>query len=104
VVCALFILSHPVLFRWLRSRGLLSCRDPLPSILVRFAGYMLPHPLIHLVRLKLQTSSSAVSPIEVLSAAIEDLGNETDYLTEKATDAIAKWRKENASGGVMDQF
>ncbi len=77
---------------------------PCSSILVRFAGYMLPHPLIHLVRLKLQTSSSAVSPIEVLSAAIEDLGNETDYLTENATDAIAKWKKENSSGGVMDHF
>jgi DNA-directed RNA polymerase subunit L len=65
---------------------------------------MLPHPLLHVVRLKLQTNSSAVSPIEVLSAAIEDLGNETDYLTENTTDAIAKWKKENASGGVMDQF
>lgn len=65
---------------------------------------MLPHPLIHLVRLKLQTNSSGVSPIEVLSAAIEDLGNETDYLTEKANDAIAKWKKENASGRVMDTF
>lgn len=70
---------------------------------VRFTGYMLPHPLIHLVRLKLQTNSSTVSPVEVLSSAIEDLGNETDYLTEKATDAITKWKKENAAGG-MDQF
>mmetsp|Transcript_32770 Transcript_32770/g.71900 ORF Transcript_32770/g.71900 Transcript_32770/m.71900 type:complete len:128 (-) Transcript_32770:449-832(-) len=74
-------------------------RDPS----VRFAGYMIPHPLIHRVELRIQTSSSTVSPVEVLSSAIEDLGNETDHLIAQATEAIEIWRKENDQG-VMGQF
>lgn len=54
-------------------------RDPK----VRFAGYMLPHPLTNCLRLKLQTTSSTTAPIEALSAAIEDLQNETDHLTTR---------------------
>mmetsp|Transcript_39385 Transcript_39385/g.57913 ORF Transcript_39385/g.57913 Transcript_39385/m.57913 type:complete len:136 (-) Transcript_39385:509-916(-) len=70
---------------------------------VRFTGYMLPHPLIHKLNLKIQTSSSQVTPVEVLSSAIVDLGSETDYLTDKVADAIAKWRKENdAEGGAEE--
>ena len=74
-------------------------RDPA----VRFAGYMLPHPLIHRMDLKIQTNSSTVAPVEVLSAAIEDLANETDHLITQTTDAIEKWKKEN-SAGLMGQF
>lgn len=74
-------------------------RDPS----VRFAGYMIPHPLIHRVELRVQTSSSTVSPVEVLSSAIEDLGNETDHLIAQATESIETWRKENDQG-VMGQF
>ena len=70
---------------------------------VRFAGYMLPHPLIHKFDLKIQTSSSTVAPVEVLSAAIEDLANETDHLITQTTDAIDKWKQEN-NAGVMEQF
>jgi|Transcript_7271 DNA-directed RNA polymerase II subunit RPB11 len=74
-------------------------RDPA----VRFAGYMMPHPLIHRFDMKIQTSSSTVAPVEVLSAAIEDLANETDHLITQTTDAIDKWRKENDTG-VMSQY
>jgi len=74
-------------------------RDPA----VRFTGYMMPHPLINSLNLKIQTSSSTVAPVEVLSAAIEDLSNETDHLTTQVNDAIDKWKKENNSG-VMGQF
>ena len=54
-------------------------RDPK----VRFAGYMMPHPLENCLRLKLQTTSSTTAPMEALSAAIEDLQNETDHLTTR---------------------
>ena len=74
-------------------------RDPS----VRFAGYMIPHPLINRVDMRIQTTSSTVSPVEVLSSAIEDLGNETDHVMSQATDAIEAWRKENDQG-VMGQF
>lgn len=74
-------------------------RDPS----VRFAGYMIPHPLINRIDMRIQTSSSTVSPVEVLSSAIEDLGNETDHVMSQATDAIEAWRKENDQG-VMGQF
>lgn len=74
-------------------------RDPS----VRFAGYIHPHPLVHFIDLKIQTNSSTVAPVEVLSSAIEDLGNETDHLITQLTDAIEEWQKENDTG-VMGQF
>merc|ERR1712157_658866 len=66
-------------------------RDPS----VRFVGYRIPHPLVHLVELRIQTNSSTVAPVEVLSCAIEDLQNETDHLMTQVSDALDKWRKEN---------
>jgi DNA-directed RNA polymerase II subunit RPB11 len=74
-------------------------RDPS----VRFAGYQHPHPLVHYLNLKIQTNSSTVAPVEVLSSAIEDLSNETDHLITAFTDAVDEWRKENETG-VMGQF
>jgi DNA-directed RNA polymerase II subunit RPB11 len=66
-------------------------RDPA----VRFTGYQHPHPLLHYIDLKVQTNSSTVSPAEVLSNAIEDLGGETDHLTQAFESAVEKWKKEN---------
>eukprot|EP00568_Trieres_chinensis_P004994 CAMPEP_0183296804 /NCGR_PEP_ID=MMETSP0160_2-20130417/4241_1 /TAXON_ID=2839 ORGANISM="Odontella Sinensis, Strain Grunow 1884" /NCGR_SAMPLE_ID=MMETSP0160_2 /ASSEMBLY_ACC=CAM_ASM_000250 /LENGTH=127 /DNA_ID=CAMNT_0025458479 /DNA_START=106 /DNA_END=489 /DNA_ORIENTATION=- len=74
-------------------------RDPS----VRFAGYMMPHPLIHKLRLKVQTSSSTVAPVHVLSSAIDDLASETDFLITQVNNAIDKYKKENDQG-VMSQF
>lgn len=74
-------------------------RDPQ----VRFTGYIHPHPLSHYIDLKIQTTSSTVAPVEVLSSAIEDLAGETDHLITQTTDAINKWKKENQSG-VMGQL
>ena len=62
---------------------------------VRFAGYYHPHPLLNYMDMKIQTNSSTVAPIEVLSAAIEDLSNETDHLISQVTDSIEEWRKQN---------
>ena len=64
---------------------------------VKFAGYMHPHPLIHKIHLKIQTSTSQVAPADTLSAAIEDLSNETDHLITQVTDALDKWKKEHDS-------
>jgi DNA-directed RNA polymerase II subunit RPB11 len=66
-------------------------RDPT----VRFAGYQHPHPLLNYINLRVQTNSSNVSPAEVLTNAIEDLGSETDHLMTQFQDAVEKWRKEN---------
>lgn len=74
-------------------------RDPS----VRFAGYIHPHPLVHFINMKIQTNSSTVAPVEVLSSSIEDLSNETDHLLTALTDAIDDWKKENDTG-VMGQF
>ena len=74
-------------------------RDPS----VRFAGYIHPHPLLHYIDLKIQTNSSTVAPVEVLSSAIEDLANETDHLITQVQEAIENWRKDNEQG-VMGQF
>jgi DNA-directed RNA polymerase II subunit RPB11 len=56
------------------------------------------------IELKIQTNSSTVAPIEVLSAAIEDLSNETDHLISQVSDAIEDWRKENEAAGGVSQF
>mmetsp|Transcript_3808 Transcript_3808/g.5554 ORF Transcript_3808/g.5554 Transcript_3808/m.5554 type:complete len:127 (-) Transcript_3808:1274-1654(-) len=69
-------------------------RDPM----VRFAGYIHPHPLVHFFDFKIQTNSSTVAPQEVLSSAIEDLSNETDHLITAFTDALDDWKKENEKG------
>lgn len=74
-------------------------RDPS----VRFVGYIMPHPLTHFLDLKIQTTSSTVAPVEVLSSAIEDLAGETDHLITVASDAITRWKKENQAG-VMGGF
>mmetsp|Transcript_20404 Transcript_20404/g.24522 ORF Transcript_20404/g.24522 Transcript_20404/m.24522 type:complete len:124 (-) Transcript_20404:250-621(-) len=66
-------------------------RDPS----VRFAGYYHPHPLVHYLDLKIQTTTSNVAPVEVLSSAIEDLSNEADHLITQVSDSIDQWRKEN---------
>lgn len=55
------------------------------------------------IELKIQTNSSTVAPIEVLSAAIEDLSNETDHLISQVSESIEEWRKEN-DAGAMSQF
>lgn len=74
-------------------------RDPS----VRFAGYIHPHPLVHYLDVKIQTNSSTVAPVEVLSSAIEDLANETDHLITQVQEAMEHWRKNNEQG-VMGQF
>lgn len=74
-------------------------RDPA----VKFAGYMHPHPLIHKINLKVQTSTSQVAPAETLSAAIEDLSNETDHLITQMTDAMEKWKRENDTMGMLGE-
>ena len=66
-------------------------RDPS----VRFAGYYHPHPLVHHINLKIQTNNSTVAPVEVLTSAIEDLGNETDHLITQFQDAIESFKREN---------
>ena len=61
---------------------------------VRFTGYRIPHPLVHFVELKIQTASSNVSPTEVLSAAIEDLSNECDFLQTAVQDSLDNWQRD----------
>ena len=74
--------------------NLLRCqlhRDPQ----VKFVGYQHPHPLVHYIDLKIQTSSATTDPKAVLSNAIEDLGGETDHLITQLDEALEKWYKEN---------
>ena len=68
---------------------------------VKFAGYMHPHLLVYKIHLKIQTSTSQVALVEVLSAAIEDLSDETDHLITQVNDAIDKWRKDDDTGVVL---
>lgn len=65
---------------------------------VRFAGYKIPHPLVHQVEMKIQTTSSTLAPIDVLYNAVEDLMEETSTLEREAKSAIERWKKENNAG------
>lgn len=72
---------------------------------MRFAGYIHPHPLVYFLKLKIQTNSSTVAPIEVLSSTIEDLSNETDHLISQFTDAFEEWRKDHdVNAAAIPQF
>lgn len=62
---------------------------------VRFAGYIHPHPLVHFINMRIQTSSATTDPKAVLSNAIEDLSGETDHLITQFEEALDKWQKEN---------
>lgn len=75
-------------------------RDPC----VRFAGYKIPHPLIHRIDMKIQTTSSNSAPIDVLYNAVEDLMEETNTLERETKSAIERWKKENNPGGGMSQY
>ncbi|CAM9198626.1 unnamed protein product [Choristocarpus tenellus] len=46
---------------------------------VRFAGYVQPHPLENKIHVKVQTNGDN-TPVDALSAAIEDLSQEMDVL------------------------
>eukprot|EP00985_Skeletonema_marinoi_P022311 scaffold14223_cov87-Skeletonema_marinoi.AAC.1 len=67
------------------------------------------HTVANLLRMQLlrdpavQTSTSQVAPAETLSAAIEDLSNETDHLITQVTDAIEKWKRENDTMGMLGE-
>lgn len=47
---------------------------------VRFAGYKVPHPLIHSCHVKVQTMDSRTSPVSAFESALEDLGLEVDTI------------------------
>lgn len=59
---------------------------------VRFAGYRIPHPLVHYVELKIQTNSSTLAPLDVLYNAVEDLMEETSTLQREVTSAIERFK------------
>lgn len=75
-------------------------RDPQ----VKFAGYMHPHPLVNRIHLKVQTSTSQVAPTESLSAAIEDLSNETDHLITVSLQSDVDRRVEVRDSFTMAAF
>ncbi|CAM9429938.1 unnamed protein product [Chrysoparadoxa australica] len=58
---------------------------------VRFAGYMQPHPLEHVIQLKVQTNGET-TPLDSLSTAVEDLASEVDALVHSFQDAVETYR------------
>jgi DNA-directed RNA polymerase II subunit RPB11 len=67
---------------------------------VRFAGYIQPHPLEHHIIVKVQTNGE-VSPIDAVSAAVEDLTSELDNLKDRFQEGALRCRHEqDSSRGV----
>ena len=69
---------------------------------VHFVGYMMPHPLINRLEMKIQTTSGNVNPREVLLAAVEDLSNETAHLTEGFKRELAEFEERKQREGAGD--
>ncbi|GMI63278.1 hypothetical protein ScalyP_jg8660 [Parmales sp. scaly parma] len=59
---------------------------------VRFAGYIMPHPLINKLDLKIQTKDYTTTPKASLQYALDDLINETEHINEKLGEAINDWK------------
>ena len=83
------------------TMGNLICQQLLRDKYVRFAGYKVPHLLVHRIELKIQTTTSNKTPTFVLGEAFEDLIEETRILQSEAQSAIEKWKKENNMGVNM---
>lgn len=86
------------------TAGNLICQQLLRDSCVRFAGYRVPHPLVHRIDLKIQTTSSTLAPVDVLYNAVEDLMEETNTLELQAKSAIERWKKENSVGDSMSTY
>ena len=51
---------------------------------VRFAGYKVPHPLIHSCHIKVQTMDSMTNPVSAFESALQDLSMEVDSIETPA--------------------
>ena len=71
---------------------------------VQFVGYMMEHPLVNRLDLKVQTSSSNVAPYDVVGNAIERLQDETEVIRKEFEDARKKFKeeggREEGEGGI----
>ena len=83
------------------TMGNLICQQLLRdnSNFVRFAGYKVPHPLVHRIELKIQTTNSNVTPIDVLDTVLLDLNEKTENLQSEFRSEVERWKKENNMGG-----
>ena len=61
---------------------------------VKFAGYQLPHPLMNICRVKIQTSGKK-SPVATFQDSVEDLQAEMETLDRQFREQIQ--RKKNAA-------
>jgi DNA-directed RNA polymerase II subunit RPB11 len=59
----------------------------------RFVGYMLPHPLVHVCNVKVETEKEA-TPVAVFGQAVGDLRGEVELLDRGFRDECARAREE----------
>lgn len=69
---------------------------------VHFVGYMMPHPLINRLEMKIQTISGNIRPNEVLREAVEDLSNECDHLNENFRAQLEEFEQKRQREGAGD--
>uniref|UniRef100_A0A6U1NZH5 DNA-directed RNA polymerase RBP11-like dimerisation domain-containing protein n=1 Tax=Fibrocapsa japonica TaxID=94617 RepID=A0A6U1NZH5_9STRA len=71
---------------------------------VRFAGYQHPHPLVHHLLVKIQTTDPPANPIQAMSTSIEDLSSEFDFLEQRFKEDIDRFKQDRQSGAGSMQF
>jgi DNA-directed RNA polymerase II subunit RPB11 len=60
---------------------------------VRFAGYRIPHPLIHEAHVRVETVDARTTPVNVLDAALADLQLEMETLERKWDAAVTDYER-----------
>ena len=64
---------------------------------MRFAGYKIPHPLVHDVVFKVQTEGEAAyTPLAAFTGALEDLKNEMAHLRMGFEGAVRRAKGDGA--------
>ncbi len=92
MVCAARSITHDA-----RARRRDACSQLLLDRRVRFAGYKVPHPLIHDVIFKVQTEGDETyTPLNAFNGALDDLKNEFAHLRTSFDGALRKAKGDGA--------
>lgn len=62
---------------------------------IRFSGYIMPHPLINRMDLKVMTDAAVKQPKDNVGYALEDLIGETNAINDKFDAATKMWKERN---------
>mmetsp|Transcript_18748 Transcript_18748/g.55745 ORF Transcript_18748/g.55745 Transcript_18748/m.55745 type:complete len:122 (+) Transcript_18748:256-621(+) len=66
---------------------------------VRYAGYQCPHPLQHVVHLKVQTTGRGTTPVDAVGAAVAELQREVETFEQSFRHSVEQFSDARAAQG-----